>query len=130
MQDKNVEDKMVFGWKVLFDLGLVIKDGELIRYDPKFIDLFFKEYNRSLNDLKGKENLDAYCQRISQGMVSEIFSWWIDKQSEKEKEKWSIYKEKSEEMNILYNFILAINLTNMDGILKNKKLSDFTIQKE
>jgi hypothetical protein len=110
----EIHMKEDLGLKMLEELGLITIDNNLMKCTPKYSNIY-----RKTSDVKEGETPESYCYRMSKEMFSDILPMWINKQSKKEKRNWEIYKQKVDEMNTLFNFILSINLTNMEKYLEN-----------
>jgi hypothetical protein len=125
--DKIVEWDTDKGLQILKELDLIRIDEQLYKGSQKFIDLFLKAFEHI--DIKEKMFADVFCEKLSKDMFSEIINWWIEKQSNEEKEKWIIYKQKVQEMNALFIAILSINQIAFETGWKNAPLSEIFIQK-
>jgi hypothetical protein len=125
--DKIVAGDTDKGLQILKELNLITIDEQLFKGSKKFSDLFLKAFEKI--DIKEKLPADIFCEKLSKEMLSEIINWWIEKQSNEEKEKWIIYKQKVQEMNALYIAILSINQITFETGWKNAPLSEIFIQK-
>jgi hypothetical protein len=125
--DKIGEWDIDKGLQILKELNLITIDEHLYKDSQKLIDLFLKAYDHI--DLKEKVSADVFCEKISKNMFSEIINWWVEKQSNEEKENWLIYRQKVQEMNALYIAILSINQIAFETGWKNAPLSEIFIQK-
>jgi hypothetical protein len=125
--DKIAERATDYGLQILHELELITINEHMYKGSQKFIDLFLKAFDHA--DLKEKVPADIFCEKISQEMYSEIINWWVEKQSDEEKEKWLIYKQKVQEINALYIAILSINQIAFETEWKNAPLSEIFIQK-
>jgi hypothetical protein len=125
--DKIVECDTDKGLQILKELDLITMDDYFYKGSQKFIDLYLKAFEHV--DIKEKVPADVFCEKLSKDMFSEIINWWVERQSNEEKEKWLIYKQKVQEMNALYIAILSINQIAFETGWKNTPLPEIFIQK-